>query len=231
MGLGAAAAVMLAWAGYAIFILAPMERTMREMQRIFYIHAPSGLTALVAFLLSFVASVGYLASGQPRWDWLAQAAAEAGEVFCTVVLLTGPIWARPVWGIWWTWDARLTLTLVLWLLYAGYLMLRRLLEDPSRRARLAAVFNVFAFLDVPLVYFSIRWWRTQHPQPVIAGGPNSGLDPAMWPVFWASWMGLLLLMAAMVEQRYRIEALAHEVDEATRGGEGDRAEEKDPGQR
>jgi len=208
-----ATAIWLAWAGYAIFIVAPMERTMRELQRIFYIHAASGLAGLIAFFGSFLASVGYLASRQERWDWLAVALAEAGEVFCTVVLVTGPIWARPVWGIWWTWDARLTLTFVLWLLYAGYLMLRRLSEDPSRRAMLAAVFNVFAFVDVPLVYFSIRWWRTQHPGPVIAGGPGSGLDPRMWHVFLIVWTGLLLLLLVFVQQRYRVAALEAVLEE------------------
>jgi len=219
----ALAAIWLAWAGYAIFIVAPMERTMRELQRIFYIHAASGLVGLIAFFGSFLASVGYLASRQDRWDWLALALVEAGEVFCTVVLVTGPIWARPVWGIWWTWDARLTLTFVLWLLYAGYLMLRRLSEDAARRAMLAAVFNVFAFVDVPLVYFSIRWWRTQHPGPVIAGGPGSGLDPRMWHVFLTVWTGLLLLLLVFVLQRYRVAALEAALEEEELAPMTDRA--------
>jgi heme exporter protein C len=127
--------------------------------------------------------------------------------------VTGPIWAKPVWGIWWTWDARLTTTFVLWLLYVSYLLLRTLVSDAERRAIVSAVFGIFAFLDVPLVYMSIRLWRTQHPQPVIAGGTGSGLDPQMWRVFLICWAALLALMVLLLRQRYRLEALRHEVEE------------------
>ena len=117
-----------------------------------------------------------------------------------------------MWGIWWTWDARLTSTFVLWLLYVAYLLLRSMIEDPERRALLSAVFGIFAFLDVPLVYMSIRWWRTQHPQPVIFGGPGSGLAPAMWRVDLLSWVALMSLMALLVRYRYELEALRGKVD-------------------
>src|SRR5205807_9887459 len=129
----------------------------------------------------------YLLRRAPKWDWLAVSSAEVGVAVFTVVLVTGPIWAKPVWGIWWTWDARLTSTFVLWVLYLSYLLLRTLVTDAERRAVVSAVFGIFAFLDVPLVYMSIRWWRTQHPQPVIAGGSGSGLDPQMWRVFLTCW--------------------------------------------
>ncbi len=208
-------AALVAVAGYAALFLAPTERTMGLVQRIFYFHVPSAWTAFVAFFLVFVANIAYLLGRRPRWDWLGVSAAEVGLAFCTVVLVTGPIWARPVWGIWWTWDARLTSTFVLWVLYASYLLLRTLVADPERRAVVSAVFGIFAFLDVPLVYVSIRLWRTQHPQPVIAGGTGSGLDPHMWLVFLICWAALLGLMALLLRQRYRLEVLRHDVQELT----------------
>lgn len=208
-----AAAALMAWAGYSAFYLAPNERTMGLIQRIFYLHVSSAWTAFVAFLIVFIANLAYLVSRKPKWDWLGVSGAEVGVAFCSIVLVTGPIWARPVWGIWWTWDVRLTSTFVLWLLYVAYLLLRTLVEDPERRAVTSAVFGIFAFLDVPLVYMSIRWWRTQHPQPVIGGGEGSGLDPRMWPVLLTCWAALLALMTLLVRQRYRLEAMRHDIEE------------------
>lgn len=208
---GAAVAALLAVTGYAIFFFAPTELTMREIQRIFYFHASAGIAAYAGFGVSFLACIGYLASRQPEWDWLAVATAESGLVFCTVNLVTGPIWAKPVWGIWWTWDARLTLTFILELLYVAYLLLRSMVREPDRRATISAVFGIFAFLDVPLSYFSIRWWRTEHPQPVLGGGPGSGLDPRMMDVFVLTMISLLALLVLLARQRYRLEALRHQV--------------------
>jgi heme exporter protein C len=208
----AAVAALIGLAGYAALFMAPTERTMGLIQRIFYFHVPSAWTGFVAFFLVLVSSTAYLFRRRPQWDWLAVSAAEVGVAFFTVVLVTGPLWAKPVWGIWWTWDARLTSTFVLWVLYVSYLLLRTLVGDPERRATVSAVFGIFAFLDVPLVYFSIWFWRTQHPQPVIGGG---GLDKRMWPVFLICWAALLALMALLVRQRYRLEALRHEVQELT----------------
>jgi heme exporter protein C len=162
------------------------------------------------FFISFVASIVYLASRRSNpqralgADAAALATAEMGMVFCTLVLIQGPLWARPVWGIWWTWDARLTSTLVLWLIYASYLLLRKFAEGPQMQT-LAAVLAIFGYVDVPIVYFSTRWWRTQHPAPVIGGDANSGLDPGMWPaVFWnlGAWLAWGLLLAGW---RYSIE--------------------------
>ncbi len=212
-------AALLAVAGYAALFVAPTERTMGLIQRIFYFHVPSAWTAFVAFFVAFVANIAYLLRRAPKWDWLGVSAAEVGLAFCTVVLVTGPIWARPVWGIWWTWDARLTSTFVLWVLYVSYLLLRTLISEPERRAVASAVFGIFAFLDVPLVYMSIRLWRTQHPQPVIAGGRGSGLDPRMWHVFLTCWAALLALMVLLLVQRYRLEALRREVEEMAIEGE------------
>ena len=207
-----AAAVAMAAAGYAIFFIAPDEQTMHEIQRIFYIHVASAWTAGVAFLIVALAGVLYLVKRQPRFDWLGIAAAETGVAFTSVVLITGPIWAKPIWGIWWTWDARLTLTFVLWLMYIAYLLLRSLIEDPQRRSVLCAVYGIFAFADVPLVYMSIRWWRTQHPQPVIGGGQGSGLDPTMWKVLLFTWAAVSLLFALMIRQRYRLESARYQTE-------------------
>jgi heme exporter protein C len=136
-----------------------------------------------------------------------------------VVLVTGPIWAHPVWGIWWTWDARLTSTFVLWLLYVSYLLLRTLVEEPDRRALFSALFGIFAFLDVPLVFGSIRWWRTQHPQPIVMGGPGSGLDPTMWKVLFFSWMAMLGLMTLLLLARYKLEAMRGDLEIVRREAE------------
>ncbi len=204
-------AVLIGAAGYAALFLAPPERTMGLIQRIFYFHVPSAWTGFVAFFISFAASIAYLLRRQPKWDWLAVAGAEVGVAFFTCVLVTGPIWAKPVWGIWWTWDARLTSTFVLWILYVSYLILRTLVADPERRAVTSAVFGIFAFLDVPLVYFSIWWWRTQHPQPVI--GRGGYLDARMYAVLFVCWIALLGVMALLIQHRYGLEALRHEVDE------------------
>lgn len=213
MLLTAAVALLVIAGAYAIFFVAPMETSQREIQRIFYFHVGSAWTAGVAFLIVFIANIAYLVGRRDKWDRLAVSAAEVGLAFCTVVLITGPIWAKPVWGVAWVWDARLTTTAVLWLLYVGYLLLRSFVDDPARRAVVSAAFGIFAFLDVPLVYFSIRIWRTQHPQPVIAGGEGSGLDPVMWNVFLFNWVALLGVMALLIGKRYRVEALRQEIEE------------------
>jgi heme exporter protein C len=206
------AAVILV-AGYAALFVAPDERTMHEIQRIFYFHLPSWIASFTAFFIAFAANIAYLSTRKPHWDWLGVASAEVGVICCTMGLITGPIWAHPVWGVWWTWDARLTTTFILWLLYISYLLLRQLLEDPDRRAALSAVFGVFAFLDVPLVYVSNRLWRTTHPQPVILGGQGSGLDPTMGKVMLLCVVAVLAVMILVLIDRYRLEELRHDVEE------------------
>src|SRR6266436_2812828 len=204
--------LLMAAAAYAAFFVAPTERSMGLIQRIFYLHVPSAWTAFTAFFICFIANLQYVFRRQPRWDWLGVSSAEVGLAFTTVVLVTGPIWAHPVWGIWWTWDARLTSTFVLWLLYVSYLLLRTLIEEPDRRALLSALFGIFAFLDVPLVFGSIRWWRTQHPQPIVMGGADSGMDPVMFRVLMFSWLAMLALMTLLLRQRYRLEAMRSELE-------------------
>jgi heme exporter protein C len=207
------AAALMVFAGFAALYVAPDEKTMHAIQRIFYFHVPSAICSFVAFFIVFIANFAYLSTRQPKWDWLGVAGAEVGVVCSTIVLITGPIWAHPVWGIWWTWDARLTSTFVMWLLYTAYLLLRGFLDDPQRKAMFSAVFGIFAFLDVPLVYFSNRLWRTQHPQPVILGGSNSGLDPMMGKVLLISFVAVLCITAVLIADRYRLERLRSEFEE------------------
>jgi heme exporter protein C len=161
--------------------------------------------------VNLVASVIYLVRRSAKADAVALVSAEVGVVFCTVVLVTGPIWARPVWGIWWTWDLRLTLTLVLWLIYVSYLVLRKF-SDSSQTPKLAAVLAIFGALDVPLVYFSIWFFRTQHPQPVIGGGGS--IDPRMLHVLMINWLAFSCFALLVCWVRYRIEWMQREVDEA-----------------
>jgi heme exporter protein C len=186
---------------YMIFLYAPQEATMGEVQRIFYVHFSSACTALLAYFFVFLGSMGYLWK-RSRWsDDFAYASAEVGFVFCSCVLVTGPLWAKPAWGIWWTWDARLTSTFILWLLYIGYLMLRSYVNNPGRVEILSAVVGILGFVDAIIDYMAIRWWRTQHPQPVIAGGPGSGLDPRMWLTVFVTWGAFLCLYFYLVRQR------------------------------
>ena len=202
----------VATATYASFYIAPTERTMGLIQKIFYFHASCAWAGMTAFLVCFAGNLLYVWRRGDKWDALGVASAEVGLAFITIVLITGPIWAKPVWGIWWTWDARLTSTFVLWLLYISYLLLRTLVEEPDRRALLSALFGIFAFLDVPLVFGAIRWWRTQHPAPVIMGGPGSGLEPTMRKVFFFNVLAMHILMGFLIAARYGLERLRCEVE-------------------
>jgi heme exporter protein C len=195
---------LLSYALYEGMVAAPTEQTMGEVQRIFYYHVPSAVTAFTLFLINFVVSIIYLARRSPQADALAVSTAEVGVVFCTVVLVTGPLWARPVWGIWWTWDARLTSTLLLWLIYVSYLILRRY-STSGQTPVIAAVLAVFGFLDVPFVYMANRLFRTQHPQPVYFGGPGSGADPRMTYALLMNMAAFFAFAALVVWLRFRLE--------------------------
>jgi len=202
---------LLGFSTYQALFVAPTEQTMGEVQRIFYYHVPSAWVAGVCFFVNFLASIAYILKRSSDADALAAASAEVGVVFCTIVLITGPIWARPVWGIWWTWDARLTTTLVLWLIYVSYLILRGFATG-SQTKLLAAVLGIFGFVDVPIVYMSIRWFRTQHPSPVMAGGENSGLDPAMLHAFLWNLLAFTCVGIALVVARYRLQQMENQVE-------------------
>jgi heme exporter protein C len=204
---------LMFFAGYAALFIAPDERTMHEIQRIFYFHLGCWTAMFIALTIAFVANIGWLVTRKPHWDWMGVSGVEVGVVSCTAGLITGVLWGKPAWGIWWTWDARLTTCFILWLLYVSYLILRGLIEEPLRRATLSTVFGIFAFLDAPLVYVSNRLWRGQHPQPVIFGGDNSGLDPTMGKVLIISMSAMVVLMLLVLADRYRLEQLRHELDE------------------
>ena len=189
-------------------VTAPTEATMGDVQRIFYFHVPMGLGCFLAFFVSFVGCVGYLVTRHLRWDHLAVSGAEVGLVYCTAVLITGPIWARPVWNTWWTWEPRLTTTLILWFLYAAYFILRQNLEERHQQARLSAAMGIFAFLDVPIVYGSIHWFdRGLHPVIFARGG----LAPEMMTVFKVCLATFLLLQGLLLWFRLRLAVVEERV--------------------
>lgn len=211
---GIAVAVLVVGFRQAIF-LTPTDAAQGDVGRIFYYHVPIAMLSLLFPYLNFAASLAYL-----YWrrrdplkalaaDAFALASAEVAVVYTSICLLSGMLWGRAAWGIWWAWDARLTSVLLLWLLYVSYLLLRRF-SSTGQSHTLAAVLSVFAAVDVPIVYMSIRWWRTQHPAPVFGGGPNSGMDKSMLPAFfwnlagWAVWGILILIFRFALERRRQI---------------------------
>jgi heme exporter protein C len=211
---GIAIAVLVVGFRQAIF-LTPTDAAQGDVGRIFYYHVPSAMMGLVFPYVNFVAALAYLywRRREPlralAADALALAAAEVTVVFVSIGLLTGMLWGRAAWGIWWTWDARLTTYLLLWLLYVSYLLLRRF-SSTGESHTLSAVLSIFAAVDVPIVYMSIRWWRTQHPAPVFGGDPNAGMDKSMLPAFfwnlagWALWGIFILIFRFALERRRQI---------------------------
>ena len=187
---------------YMAVFYAPREATMGDAQRIFYFHVPSAWIGFLSFFIVFLASIMFLLKRTRKWDALALSAAEIGVVFTTLVLLTGPIWAKAAWGTYWVWDARLTTTLVLWLIYVGYLMLRSSVDD-MKRARMAAVLGIIGFLDVPIIYLSVTWWRTMHPTLLV--NETGGLDAAMRATLMVALLSFTLLFAWMLLLRVRLE--------------------------
>jgi heme exporter protein C len=204
-------AVLLGYALYQALVVAPTDEMQGEVYRIIYYHVPSAWTAFILFTVNFVASIVYLIGRKAKADMHALTSAEMGVVFLTVNLVTGPIWARPVWGIWWTWDWRLTSTLVVWLIYVSYLMLRRF-SSGGETPIMAAALGIFGALCVPFVYFSIWFFRTQHPQPVIGGGGS--MDPRMLHTLLLNWLAFLCFGGLVYWSRYRLEYFRREVDEA-----------------
>ncbi len=204
--LGVAGVYVLAW-GYT-----PIEARQGVAQKIFYLHVPSAWSALLAFSLVGIVSALYLWLNDPRLDRFAAASAEVGLAFSAVMLTTGPIWAKPIWGTWWTWDARLTLTLFLFFLFIGYLALRAALQDPGERARFSAVIGILGLLLVPFIHLSVYLFRTLHPQPVVLKPSRPSLPPEMLRTLLISGAVFLLLYVGLVTIRYGL-ALAEEVGE------------------
>ncbi|MGC2697545.1 MAG: cytochrome c biogenesis protein CcsA [Candidatus Angelobacter sp.] len=202
---------LLAYGTYQGLVVAPTEETMGDVQRIFYVHVPAATVGFTLFFVNFLASLLYLWKRNPRADALAGASAEVGVVFCTVVLITGPIWARYAWGVWWSpWDMRLNTTLMLWLLYVSYLVLRRSSTAGSTSV-LAAALAVFAFLDVPIVYMANRWFRTHHPAPMI-GTPN--LDHRMQNILFLNMIAFLVFGSLIAWFRYELERTTQQINAA-----------------
>lgn len=203
--LAAAGAVgLMLLAAAAIFLYAPADALQGPVQRIFYLHVSSAIAAYGCFAVVLLGGIVYLWKESLAADRWARAAALVGLVFTTVTLVMGMEWAKPIWGVYWTWDARLTSTLVLWIIYAGYLLVRRLATPGRQAARFAAVVGIFGFVDVPIVHFSVTWWRTIHPGPVVM---NDALPAQMLAVFLFTMACTLALAAVLVVIRYRIETL------------------------
>jgi heme exporter protein C len=215
LGIAAWAAVFLALV-FMFFVAREADPAMGgQLQRIFYFHVPAAWIAYLAFTIVFIASIAYLRTNARRWDLLAHSSAEIGLVFCSLVLVTGPIWARPVWGTWWQWDARLTSTLVLWLTYAGYLLLRSLAAEGGSEGRPAAILGIAGFVNVPIVHFSVRWWRTLHPAGPTPVDPStgSGLGGGELLAFFAALAAFTLLFAWLLVLRVRLGRLEDTVTE------------------
>ena len=208
-----ASLVMMLVSLYLIFVWVPTERTMGIVQRIFYFHVSSAFTAFLAFVIGGVASILYLVKRDHRYDDLSVACNESGLVFAVVNLITGSLWAKPVWLVWWAWDVRLTTMLLLALIYAGYLILRQSISEPSQRAVACAVVSIFGVVDIPIVYMANRWWRMQqHPEPVILGGEGSGLHPDMRTTLIVATAAMFVLLWCLVRARRRLEQTRREAE-------------------
>ncbi len=186
---------------FLIFIQVPTEVTMGVIQRIFYFHVPVAWVAFLAFFVVFISSIMYLWKRDRKWDIIANSSAELGIVFTTLVLITGSVWAKPIWGVWWTWDARLTTTLVLWLIYVAYLLVRSYIAEEERAARFAAVVGIVGFIDVPIVALAIVLWGTQHPSPVIFEG---GLESSMLATLLVSLSAITTVYVLLLTERIAI---------------------------
>ena len=207
LGFAAAAAVLISLG--LVFLWVPPERVMGDVQRIFYFHVASAWNAFLAFAVVFVASVAFLRSGSRRWDIAAYSSAEIGVIFTTITLITGPIWARPIWNTWWSWDPRLTTTLILWFIYLAYLVIRSSAEGSQQQARLAAVFGIIGFVDVPIVFMSTRWWRSIHPTLVQTDKMN--VEPSMLLTMIITFVSFTILYAFLLSYRIRLETLGERV--------------------
>jgi len=189
------------------FGYAPREVVQGNVQRIMYLHVPAVLTAYLAFGLVFLGSVGYLLTRRPGWDRLAMAAAEPGVIFTGITIASGSIWGKPTWGTWWTWDARLTSTAVLFLVYVGYLMLRGMIDEPDRRARAAAVVGILGAANIPIVHFSVKWWRALHQPATILGPEPSPIAAPIFLTLLVNWIAFTLLLLYLLAKRTEIARL------------------------
>jgi heme exporter protein C len=210
----AALYMALIWAPDAANLLAPAERA---AQRIFYFHVPAAWIGFLAFIVAAVASLLYLITRRQKWDIWALASVEMGVAFFAMVMLSGPIWAKPTWNVWWTWDPRLTISTISWLLYIGYLMLRGAVDNPDRQARFAAVYAIIAAMSVPVNWMAIRWWRTIHPAVVLPGNNTEaeggfGMSPAIQTTLLFCLLAFTVFYIALMYHRIKIENTKRQVD-------------------
>lgn len=209
--LGWLAALGLA-AGLAMGLwVAPREVTQGNVQRIMYLHVPAILTAYLAFAIVLIASLGYVTSRNQSWDRWAGSAAEIGTIFTGLTLASGSLWGKPTWGTWWTWDARLTSTAVMLVTYVAYLMLRGVIDETERRARFAAVLGIVAALNLPLVHFSVLWWRTLHQPPTLLTPAPASLAGIFKLTLAVNWAAFTLLFAYLLMKRIRVARLSEEL--------------------
>ena len=190
---------------YAALLYAPADRLQGNVQRIFYFHVPLAWTAYLAFFVVFVTSAAYLVKRIRLMDAIARSSAEVGLLFTTMMLITGSLWARPIWGTWWSWDARLTTTLLLWFIYVGYLMLRASVEDEEKAARYAAVIGIVGAVDIPIIHQSVVWWRSLHPESVVLASGGPAMPTAMLSALLISLFAFTVLYVVLVLLRTRLE--------------------------
>ncbi|MDB4907362.1 MAG: cytochrome c assembly protein [Gemmatimonadetes bacterium] len=207
------AAVAVAGAYVRAIMFTPTEARQGLAQKIYYIHLPAALNAYLAFTIVALCSVVYLWLRDPRADRLAESAAEVGVVFTTVVLTTGPIWGKPIWNTWWTWDARLTLTLFLWFIYASYLVLRGAVDDPGMRARYSAVLGILGALLIPFIHLSVYLFRTLHPMPIVLKPERPSLPNEMLTTLTLSFIAFVILCIALIRVRYRLSVAREQLAE------------------
>jgi heme exporter protein C len=188
---------------WMIFLYAPMDAIQGNPQRIFYFHVPMAWLGMLGFVIVAIGGIGYLVKKDERWDWVARASAELGTLFITLALITGSIWGRTIWGTWWTWDARLTTTLILWFIYIGYLMLRSYMGRTSASARAGAVLAIIGIIDVPIIYESVNWWRTLHPTAQV--GVQGALPPPVVLTLMVSLTTFTLLYSFLMIQLYQLQ--------------------------
>ena len=197
---------------YGAFLYAPADAIQGDVQRIFYIHVPMAMDAYLAGGMVAAMGVVYLITRRSLWDAIARSSAEAGLLFTSLVLVTGSLWGKPVWGTWWSWDARLTTTLILWFIFVGYLMLRAYVAEPERAARYGAVVGIIGAFDIPLIHLSVEWWRTLHPQGIIDSATGSPALPAsMLIVFLLGTVTMLFAYVLLMVLRVRLELLREAV--------------------
>ena len=205
--LGALAFIGIMVSIWMIFLYAPTDAIEGQPQRIFYVHLSVAIPGMLAFGIVALGGIVYLWKKDERWDWVARAAAELGTVFITLTLITGSIWGRPIWGTWWTWDARLTTTLILWFIYVGYIMLRSYMGRTHASARAGAVLAIIGVIDVPIIYESVNWWRTLHPQQVISLDSSPQLPPEMLYTLIVTFVSFSLLFSFLMVQLYQLEKM------------------------